>query len=161
MIESFERTIDGVTVRVTQLPAMKALRLYPRLAKVLGSALRELKLDGKLGDINVEQVGKMLESVGGTLTPDELESLIQALLGEASITYTDESGISQGFGSDTGGRRTGEFSKVANVAFAGRTMTLMRAALFALEVNFADLWRSLPALQGAGGIASKSPGSTT
>jgi len=150
MIESFERTIDGVTVRVTQLPAMKALRLYPRLAKVLGSALRELKLDGKLGDINVEQVGKMLESIGGTLTPDELESLIQALLGEASVTYTDESG-----------NRTGEFSKVANVAFAGRTMTLMKSALFALEVNFADFWRSLPALQGAGGTVSKSPGLIT
>jgi hypothetical protein len=150
MIASFERSFGDITVRVVQLPAMKALRLYPRLAKVLGSALRELKLDGKLGDISVEIAGKMLESFGANVSPDELENLVQTLLGEASVTYPVEEG-----------QRTGEFSKVASLAFAGQTMTLMRVVLFALEVNFADFWRSLPALQGRGGAASKSPGSTT
>lgn len=151
MIASFERSFGDITVRVVQLPAMKALRLYPRLAKVLGSALRELKLDGKLGDISVEIAGKMLESFGANVSPDELENLVQTLLGEASVTYPVEEGA----------RRAGEFSKVASLAFAGQTMTLMRVVLFALEVNFADFWRSLPALQGRGGAASKSPGSTT
>ena len=120
------RKIDGHTVQVQALPVFKGQRLFVRLLKTVGGsigpALAALASSGSkgLGDIDLSQHSPTMFSA---LSPEELEGITRELLTGAVL---DPHGKPQ------------DLLSVADIVFQGSVLTLLKCALFAVEVNFGD-----------------------
>ncbi len=120
------RIIDGHTVQVQALPVFKGQRLFVRLLKTVGGsigpALAALASSGSkgLGDIDLSQ---HLPTMFSALSPEELEGITRELLTGAVL---DPHGKPQ------------DLLSVADIVFQGSVLTLLKCALFAVEVNFGD-----------------------
>lgn len=120
------RLIDGHTVQVQALPVFKGQRLFVRLLKTVGGsigpALAALASSGSkgLGDMDLSQ---HLPAMFSALSPEELEGITRELLTGAVL---DPHGKPQ------------DLLSVADIVFQGSVLTLLKCALFAVEVNFGD-----------------------
>jgi len=129
-----EKTIDGLTFTVQQLPAMRSLKLLHRLGKTVGPAMLKAlsgapdKAPAKLGSMNVADMADGVALLFDRLSADDAESIVRELFETATVT---ENG------------NTFQLMPVFDNVLAGRTATLFKAVKFALEVNYQDF---LPAL---------------
>lgn len=114
-----ERTIDGVRVTLTQLPAMRALKLLPRLGKILAPVLGHLNTD----------VAAALPLLFDRLTGEELEDITKELL---STALADGKPLLQ----------------VMDLVFQGRPETVLKVLKFALEANYRGFFSGLAGLSG-------------
>jgi len=120
------RVIDGYTVQVQALPVFAGQRLFVRLLKTVGSsigpALAALASSGSkgLGDIDLSQ---HLPAMFSALSPDEMEAITRELLTGAVL---DPHGKPQ------------NLLSVCDIVFQGSVLTLLKCAMFAVEVNFGD-----------------------
>ena len=105
------RRIDGYEIQVQPLPAFAAISLFTRIGKSIGGALGPTL--AALASAGVDK----LQNV------DEIEQITKALL--------------QGAVLDPNGK-TRILLDVADYEFQGQTLTLIKAALFAFEVNYGD-----------------------
>lgn len=126
MRETRELEIGGKTYRVTQLPAMRSLKLLNRLGRVLGPALGTLAgaatSSSGLSGMDVGKLGEAAELLFDKLSEKELEDIVLQLTelvecsdGEKSFVLTKPH-IDTLFQGDVGG--------------------LLKLVAFALEVNY-------------------------
>lgn len=114
-IETKYKEIGGVTFGVTPLPGKRALRMQPRLARIVAPALAQA------GD----DVGGALDSLFSRLTPDEYEAIVQELLYNATADEVPLFGPKGCFDS----------------LFTGRSEMVPALLRFAIEeVNFAGFF---------------------
>lgn len=123
--EAQSKTIGGRLIQVQPLPAFAAISLLTRISKVVGSAIGPafgalVKSGDRLGDVDLSEHFARLFSV---LSPEDTESIARALLQGAVI---DPHG------------KTRILLDVADAEFAGETLTLLKVAYFAFEVNYGD-----------------------
>ena len=120
------RVIDGYTVQVQALPVFAGQRLFVRLLKTVGGsigpALAALASSGSkgLGDIDLSQ---HLPTMFSALSPEEMEGITRELLTGAVL---DPYGSPQ------------NLLAVCDLVFQGSVLTLLKCAMFAVEVNFGD-----------------------
>jgi hypothetical protein len=149
MLKTREKIIDGNTFAVTQLPAMRALRLFSRIGRSLGPALGQLAAAAgkgagsmKLDEFDMSTVGEAIAVLFDRLTPDELETLTKELLESARID----------------GR---ELMREFDIAMQGRVGTVFKLLMFSFEVNYGDFFGAARGLVAqAKPAGSNSAGST-
>lgn len=124
MIETKEKIINDSTYSVTQMPAMRALRMQARLIKLFGPALgvlfvAEMKNEGE-GD---KEIGNSLALLASQLDEKNFDSLVLDLM--------------------QGVRKNGvELTKpIMDLEFAGKLNELFMVIYFVLEVNYADFFQ--------------------
>ncbi len=128
-LKTEKRDIDGVQFTVTQHPPLRALPLFVRLGKAVGSALFDMmEIDLRA---NAKALAPIMEDVFSKLSGDEATTLVrELLLGTTAIVdgratpLTDDNAI--------------------NSVFASRLPTMFRAAAFSAEVNFANFFGGWP-----------------
>jgi hypothetical protein len=116
--------LNGHTFNVTQLPAMRALKLFQRLGKTAGPALAH-GLASAATMVNDEEpdLSGLAVAVGmlfDRLSESEVEGLTRELL--ASATYDGSSMVMSNF----------------DALFQGELPSLFKLLAFALEVNFGN-----------------------
>jgi hypothetical protein len=129
-INTQERTIDGRTYTVQQLPARKALKTLNRLGKVFGPALAQAatavgssaKLD--IAAIDVAKLGGAVEALFANLEDADLDHFVQTFL---------ESSLVDG----------APLYAQLDVVFMGKIDGLLKLLAFAVEVNFGNFMRGL------------------
>lgn len=120
------RRIDGYEIQVQPLPAFAALALFTRIGKSIGGALgptlAALASAGvdKLQNVDISQ---HLGALFAALSPSEIEGITKALLEGAVLDPKGTPRI---------------LLDVADYEFQGQTLVLLKAALFAFEVNYGD-----------------------
>lgn len=132
-LKSETRTVNGMELRSTQLPALRAMALGAKLGKILAPSI------GKLAGLSLKSdvedflpfTGELLER----LAAGELESLLKEVLAATTVT------IDEGRGARLVALNNAE---AINAVFAGKLRELLAAALFALEVNFSDFFNGAP-----------------
>jgi hypothetical protein len=140
------------TYSVTQLPAMRAMRLQARLLAVFGPALSQLVAGLKdvksLARMDVSLIapalGGAVESLMKRLTPEEAEALVRELLIGATVTVRV----------DGKPDRQAELLKLVDEEFRGRLLDLYALLGFALQVNYADFIEGLKTSLGSLSSAS-------
>lgn len=133
MLRQDTRVIDGVTYKLTQMQAMRALKLLPRLGSILGPVfskfkeidVKALKTQGLNADINPAIVGDAIIALTEKLTENELEAMVKDLL--YSLIRDDVP-------CDPG--PTSPFQ----LLMAGQTLTIFKLLRFALELNYGDFF---------------------
>jgi hypothetical protein len=135
---TLERDIDGRRYAVTQLPAMRALRLLNRLGRIAGPALVGL-VEGASAPPGA--LGLAAEGVFERLSDEELEALVKELLSSARVDGK-------------------ELLPQFDLHFQGRMGTLFRVLSFALEANYGGFFGDLVAA-GRAMQASRSAASST
>lgn len=121
MIETKEKIIGDSTYAVTQMPAMRAIKLQARLLKLVGPSLAAMIVsDPENPDSCLPMAVGLLAD---KLNPDDFENLVITLL--------------------QGVRKDGvEISKdKANLDFAGKLNELYLVLQFVLEANFSDFFQ--------------------
>jgi hypothetical protein len=149
MIKSESKTIEGIQVTTTQLPAMRAFKLFFRLVRLIGPTL------GALGDFDpktdLKDVMKVMSPAFMTsfasLDPDEATALACAIL-ENTTAFLPGQGNLQLNG-----------QAALDAVFSGRIKTLLNVVVFAVQINFADFFDGVaPATPpSAPGPAASSP----
>lgn len=140
MLKKETRTIDGLDFATMQLPAMTAFGLIPRLGRVVAPTLS--KLSGMNG---ADDVGPALAELFSKLDPAEAQSLARDLLRATTVTID-------------GKTLTLDSDAKIDIAFGGRLTTLLKAAWFAVQVNFADFLEAASVASGPA-KATQDPGS--
>lgn len=124
---------EGRVIKVTQLPAMRAVKLAARIGKLVGPALAAAMDKG--ADANVD-VGVVARVLFDRIDPDELEKLLRELF--ATTTRGDGSG------------RTVPLNDVFDFEFAGDGLAdLLKVVQFALGVQFGTFGSALRAVGSA------------
>ena len=120
-------TIDNITFETTQFGAMRALELMGRLAQTIGPAIGVMSAANP--DTPVEQLAPILANAMGNLKPGELFGLAMDVLANTSATLTVDGKITR---KDI--LTQGDFDTI----FSGRLMTMFKAVVHALKVNYGD-----------------------
>lgn len=141
MLKTERRTIDGLDIQISQLPAMQSLLLWSRICGLavptLGDAVasipkNQLSMQGLMDRSDgLEILGKALGGLFKALTPSELESLTRELLSTAQI-------IQNG--------RTADLMTVFDEVFRGRIDSILKTLVFAIQVNYGSFRNVLSAL---------------
>jgi len=138
-IETKSKGIDGVAVRVQQLPAVYANRLLTRVLKYFGSgiiqllsqlrsisSLPEVK-DGKVSiidlDLDWKEISAVVNDFASKLAPEDWQDFCLQLL-----AFTDVNGK----------RITDE--DAFNGAFTGKLLFMVKVLIFTMEVNYGDFF---------------------
>jgi hypothetical protein len=125
-----ERVIDGMTFRVTQLPAMRGVKMLNRLVRILGPAAGRAFAGADpsagLGGLDVGALGGAVAALTERLSDDELESIIRTLLETATVDNTP-------------------LLPVFDLKLQGRMGSLLKLLGFALEVNYSNFTSVLAA----------------
>lgn len=132
MLRTETRTFDDLEVTSQQLPAMRALKLLPRLARLLAPALASLGT-GKIDlQADVSSIANVLSQALEPLDDNQVEALSRDLLADTTVVLTDE----------TGKRRNQTLGSVAaiNSVFSGRLPAMLKAMALSVEVNFSDFF---------------------
>lgn len=134
MTETKETVIDGAIYALTQLPAMRSMKLLPRLAAILAPALSQLGHIGSLQELKDDPslLAPAFAAATDKLTPSEFESIIRELLWSLR---KDKSDVSP----------TGHF----DTEFAGKPALVFQLLGFAFSVNYTDFTKAA-----LGGIAN-------
>lgn len=119
--------IDGTMFAVSQLPAMRSMRLMHRLAKAVGPAL--LKAAGgkavSLKELDLSNAGEAAQMLFETFSENDFETLIRELLESATVEHEG---------------RTIPLMPVFDVVMAGKPGTILKLLKFALEVNYGSFF---------------------
>lgn len=127
------RTIDGLEVRSTQLPALRTLALSARLGRVIAPAID--KAGGLSFQSSVTDMMPALADICTRLTEGEIETLACEILAATSVTLDEGKGP----------RLITLNNRMAiDTVFSGRFKTMLLVLAFALEVNFADFFDGAP-----------------
>lgn len=124
MIETHEKIIDDFNVTVTEMPAMRALRLQTKLFKIIGSPLAEL-LKIKQDDEDSENncFSRAVAILCQNLNENEFENLVIEL-----CLCVRVNGI--------------EMKKpYIDIAFTAKLNTLFKILAYVIEVNYADFFQ--------------------
>ena len=114
------REIDGLSVSITQMPPMKALRVANRVRRAIGPALGKLLGgSGTLGNMDVAALGDALEALN--LPDDELEALVKDMLAQ---TFVDGKELMPQFA----------------LLMQGKLATVLKMVAFSFEVNFGSFF---------------------
>lgn len=119
--------IDGTVFAVTQLPAMRSMRLMHRLAKAVGPAMLKA-VGGKavsLKELDLASVGDAAQMVFETFSENDFEALIRELLEGATVDHEG---------------RTIPLMPVFDLVLAGKVGTILKLLKFALEVNYGSFF---------------------
>ncbi len=143
MVETKFKEIDGARYGVSQLPAMRGLRMFNRLTRVLGPALTKAAAADGLGSLP-----DALLLLTEKLSDDELEAITRELLYNAT-------------------QNEAPLMSLFDTLMAGKTGTVLKLLAFAVEVNYASFFdalrsavgKRLAAVKVAGQPGSTSPGS--
>src|SRR5712664_1503473 len=112
------------TFTVSQLPAMRALKLSTRISKLIGPALAAAAGE----TVNMETVARALFD---RLDPDELEKILRELLDTTTVRGTSS-------------EKSAPLMALFDVLFAGdRLADLVPLVQFALKVQFGALFTAL------------------
>jgi hypothetical protein len=134
MVETREVTLEGgdgsTAVTLVQLPSMRAVRLLPRLGRIVGPVFAAAG-GGNLLEQDVSKLGSALDEMLQRLSPDELEALIRELLGNAKIGTKD-------------------LMPVFDNVFRGRTLQIFLLLKHALDLNYGDFSAALAGLYAQG-----------
>lgn len=142
MIGTQSKVIGGTTFEVQQHPARRAMRLLPRLGKLIGPLAGTAKAAasaGGLGEIDPDVLARLVGSLFDALSPDEFDALLGELLSFTAIVEPD-------------GRKM-PLWPVFDSRMQGRPEDVLVLAAFSVQVNFGgffDALRAVPA-QGTGG----------
>lgn len=122
MIETKYKTIDdkaagkAFNYSVTQLPAMRGLKMLARLTRTVGPALAKLA-DIEGGEIGVAALGDAVGALCEKLTDAEIDGITRELLAGSTV---DEQPLLSQFDNH----------------FAGKPELALQVLAFAIEVNF-------------------------
>jgi hypothetical protein len=133
MIESKEKTINGVTYMVTQFPARRALRLQTKLVKLLAPSVSALA-----GGANLSDVKNVMDAkIGGEVISKAVTTLVERLDEDYVVNLIMELLAST--------RREGkEISEAQfDMIYAGNFKELFQALYFVVEVNFGSFFQDL------------------
>lgn len=141
-VENNTREIDGMTVEVFLLPPTHALKVLTRLSKIVGEPLG-LAAGALLADKPAESRGDAEAPPASVATKD----IPDAVIGKVLAAFTDR--LDEGVVLDTLKLvmasvfvKTGDDAGTRKVNleqdFLGKTLTMLKAFAFALEVNFSD-----------------------
>lgn len=137
--------IDGYAITVTQLAALRSIKLLHRLGKALGPAM--LKAGGaakSLSDLDLGNLADAATMAFDKFSEADLEQLIKELFETATIRV---------------GPNEMPFLSVYDNELAGKADTLLKAVRFAVAANFPTLWQglagSLARLQAPAAVQSK------
>jgi hypothetical protein len=147
MLESKSKEIDGHTYEVTQLGAMRGLRLLTRIGAAVGPALAKFAgaADTGLG-FDVGAAGDALVALFTKLDEKEIEHFVREML----------------FGGGLKKDGTPVTDKTFELVMAGQAFAVLKLLVFAFEVNYGDFSDAVRGmLPGAATAASPSPASTT
>lgn len=122
-----ETEIDGIRFGTTQYGAMRALELMGKLAQTVGPALGALSMADMGTDL--DKFAPVIGIALRDLKPAELSSLVIDVLSGTTATLTEEGKVRR---SDLMTRE--QIDRV----FSGKLMTMFKAILHALKVNYAD-----------------------
>lgn len=128
-LKTDKRTIGDYEVTVTQMPAMRALSLLPRLGKALAPALSQLTSTGV--DIREADVIPALSTLFSSLTPEEAQALVREVNAGTSVMVD---GRARDLNNDA----------AINSVFGGDIASLLKVTAFAMEVNFSDFLAAMP-----------------
>lgn len=118
------KVIGGLTVSVQQFAARRAWKLTARLIRTLGPAIVPL-VEG--GDFGRADAGQLMQAMW-TLSDEAADELLCAILAGTTVSGVKEY---------PGNHDLVDPVKI-DLAFGGDLASCMEAALFALEVNFAN-----------------------
>lgn len=124
MLKTETTVIDGEEYTLSQLPAMRSLKLFSKLAGILGPALA--KAGGLAGTDGSADLGALAELVGmlaAKLPGEELEAITNDLLWNLRRGTLDVA-PKKGF----------------DLAFAGKATTVFKLLRWAFEVNYGDFF---------------------
>lgn len=146
MVETKTRSIDGMTFGVTQLPAIRGLRLFNRLGRVLAPALARAAGSQAGGEVDLGGLAGALDLLFSKLSDDELEGITRELLWNATVE----------------GR---PLLQEMDATLGGKVGTLLKLVGFAVEVNYGGFFAALrglvPALVRKAAPRSTSPTSAS
>lgn len=129
---------EGESFTISQLPAMRGVRLFTRLGKVLGPALAQvgkvLSSSGGLDTIELDALAPALGALFSNLEADVVEQLLRELFATVKVGTQD-------------------LLPVFDAKFAGRFDSVLKLAGASLEVQFGNFFGDLAARAKA--LASK------
>lgn len=117
------RVIDGFTFTLSPLPTMAALELVPQLTELFSEPLEKLKL-GEGSDALFPALAALMRT-----NPKKLVQLTRALL-QGCVVRTPEG-------------TEGLLMPQVDVLLAGKVLTLLKVAVFAVEVHHGDFFAEL------------------
>jgi len=119
------KEIDGFSVQVTQLSCRRALKTLNRLGKVLGPALAKVSAivsnAGSIEKVDVGSMGSSVESLFSSLADDDLDFFVNTFFEASTLNNAP-------------------FLKTFDVVLQGQVDVLLRALLFAIEVNYGNFF---------------------
>lgn len=124
-LKTDKRTIDGIEIHVTQFAAMRGFAVASKVAKVVTPVLPHLK--GVTMQTEIADLAPAIGELFSRLDENEGQALVRDLLAGACAVRDG-----QQIPLNTDDR--------INLAFEGNMMAMLRAALFAAEVNFSDFF---------------------
>lgn len=145
--KTLETGSEGLDIEVQQLDAMRGLRLSHKLVRAIGPALARIAAGSpgglKLSEMKVDGLAEGLELFFAHFSADDLQSLLDEVLGESLVTHQGQTGPYPLF--------------VRKGVFDGRIDLLLKALLFGLELNFGPLFAPVRSALGKVGAATGSP----
>jgi hypothetical protein len=132
MVRSEEITIGESRFVVTQLPAMRALKLFNRLCKALGPSFATAAgAAGKdFAATDASKLGKAVEMLFENLTPEEMESIFRDLFETVNVV---------------GPSGQAPLMKVFDAVFTGQLEALVPLTKLAVEINYGGFLAGLGA----------------
>ena len=124
-----------VQIEVQQLDAMRSLRLLHRLTKIVAPAVARMSGGKSLMEMDVGALGGAADALFANFSEQDLEEITKTLLAD-SVVRADS-------------REIPCYPVGFNLAFDGHPDLLLKALLFALEVNYKDLFASARGLLGS------------
>jgi hypothetical protein len=125
MLEPQTREIDGLTVTVQQLPAMRAFKLLHKILKAVAPSAAKALASGDMKNVSSGNLSEAAEILFDRLSEDDLAAVTRQLLDMAFVTAEGE-------------QRPARNGDLLHSAFDGRVGTLIKTIAFALEVNYGD-----------------------
>lgn len=131
------KAIDGVKFETTQFAAMRSLGLMGKLVKTIGPAIGVISSADP--NMSIDQLAPVLASSLSNLSESDLGNLALEILAGTTATLEENGTL----------RRVDILTdENFNRVFNGRLMTMFKAVLHALQVNYADFGLgSAPAAQ--------------
>ena len=123
MIKTQEKIIDDINIMVTEMPAMRALRLQTKLFKIIGSPFAELlKIKNDDSDSENNCFSKAITILSQNLDENEFENLVLSL---CLCVRANGHEMNKGY---------------IDIHFAGKLNTIFKIIAFVIEVNYADFF---------------------
>lgn len=131
-LEPQTKTIDGFTFTCSQLPGMRSLKVFTRITKMLGKgASKALGAANGSGKDNAAAGAAVLELLGNVDEAD-VEYVARQLLEVCVVACPEGSGLP-----------SGNVAQNFDQLFQGRLDLLLKALIFAIQVNFGSFLKGL------------------